>query len=191
MKTVFLLIVTLGSLAFLTGCAVVTSENLIGDTAVQLSPEAWNGTWRNEETALQLKVIAPENGLLKIAWFEEKDNELQPESLTVQIRKGEQWEYLNLLEGSLYKDLALAKYCWGRIEKEGKRLLFWLPNPERFERAVASDTLKGKVIKTKKENSPSTHIRLNASSRKLIQQIESSGGEYFLWDKPLTFIKID
>ncbi|XCN72846.1 MAG: hypothetical protein Q3M24_21590 [Candidatus Electrothrix aestuarii] len=191
MKTVFLLIVTVCFLTFLAGCAVVTSENLIGDTAVQLSPEAWNGTWKNEETALQFKVIDPENGLLKIAWFEEKDNELQPESLTVQIRKGEQWEYLNLLEGSLYNDLALEKYCWGRIEKEEKRLLFWLPNPERFELAVQSDMLQGKVIKTKKENSPSTHVRLNASSQKLIQQVESNGGDYFLWDKPLTFIKID
>lgn len=188
MKTILLLIV---SALLVAGCAVVTSENIIGDTPVQLSPEAWDGTWKNEDTALQLKVLDAEKGLLKIAWFEDKDGELKPESLTVQIRKGEQWEYLTLLEGELYNDLTLEKYCWGRIEKQGKRILFWLPNPERFELAVQSNALEGKVIKVKKENYPSTHVKLTGSPQKLIQQVESGGGEYFLWDKPLTLLKID
>ena len=174
---------------FLTGCAVVTSENIIGSAAVQLAPEAWNGIWRNEDIALHIKVIDPEQGLVKIAWFEDKGNDLQPETITVQITQGEKWQYLTLLDGSLYKDL--EKYCWGRIEKEGKRLLFWLPDPERFELAVQANSLAGKVITIKKENYPSTHVRLSGSAEMIIKEVESGGGAYFLWDKPLTFIKID
>ncbi len=186
MKKIFLFIL---SAFFLTACAVVTSENIIGGAAVQLSPEAWNGMWRNEDTALHIKVVDAENGLVKIAWFEDKDNDLKPESITVQITKGEKWEYLTLLDGSLYKDL--EKYCWGRIEKEGERILFWLPDPERFELAVQSDILQGKVIKIKKENYPSTHVQLKGSAHEIIKQVESGGGDYFLWDKPMTFIKTD
>lgn len=170
---------------------MVTSENIIGSAAVQLSPEAWNGIWRNEDTVLQLKVVDADKGLVNIAWFEDKDNELQPDSIAVQISKGEKWEYLTLVTGSLYNDLELEKYCWGRIEKEGERILFWLPNPERFERAVQSKTLKGNVIKIKKEKYPSTHVKLTGSAQEIIKQVESGGADYFLWDTPLTFIRID
>ncbi|MCI5140453.1 MAG: hypothetical protein D3909_01705 [Candidatus Electrothrix sp. ATG1] len=186
MKKIFFFIV---SACFLAGCAVVTSKNIMGSAAVQLSPEAWNGMWKNEDTVLQLKVIDAENGVVKIAWFEEDNNDVQPESITVQITKGEKWEYLTLLDGSLYKDI--EKYCWGRIEKEGKRILFWFPDPEQFERAVQSNILNGKVIKIKKENYPSTHVRLSGSVQKIIKQVETGGADYFLWDKPLTFLRID
>lgn len=186
MKKTLLFIV---SALFLTACTVVTSENIIGSGSVQLSPEAWDGIWRNEETALHLKVVDPAKGLIRIAWFEEKDNNLKPETITAQIGKGEQWQYLTLLEGSLYKDL--DRYCWGRIKKEGRRILFWLPDPERFERAVQDKVLKGQVIKTKQEDTPGTHVRLSGSAEEIIGEIESRGGAYFLWDTPLTFIKGD
>jgi hypothetical protein len=185
MKVFFLIL----SACFLTSCAVVTSENIIGSAAVQLSPEAWNGMWRNEDTALHIKVVDAENGLVKIVWFEDKDNDLKPESITVQITQGEKWEYLTLLDGSLYKDL--EKYCWGRIEKEGKRILFWLPDPERFELAVQAKILKGKLIQIEKENYPSTHVQLKGSAQEIIKQVEAGRGDYFLWDKPMTFIKMD
>ncbi|MCI5208171.1 MAG: hypothetical protein D3910_05140 [Candidatus Electrothrix sp. ATG2] len=186
MKKILLLIV---STFLLTGCAVVTSDNIIGNAPTQLSPENWNGTWRNEDTVLQVKVLDAENGLIKIAWFEDKDKDLQADSITVQIRKGEKWEYLTLLEGSIYKDI--GKYCWGRVKKESKRLLFWFPDPERFEQAVQAKILTGEVMKTKKENTPSTHIKLSGPAQDIIRQVESGKGDYFLWDTPLTFLKID
>ena len=186
MKFLFIFILLLSFL--INGCAVVTSDSIIG-TPAPLSAGEWDGTWRNEDVAVQVKVMDDRQGILKVAWFESENRDLLPETMRLQITKGENWRYANVLEGSIYKDL--AKYGWGRIQKEGERILFWYPNAERFGQDVRSGALDGQVHEEKKEHQPGFWVQLKDSGSRIVDQVESGGAEYFLWDKPLTFIKID
>ncbi len=175
----------------ISGCSTVVSKYPIGTENYNASPDSWNGTWLSDDEFIRIKVIDPSNGILKVAWIEEKENDLKLESFTCQIKKGEKGLYLNVRD--MPNEDFEGFYLWGKVKKENQKILFWLPSIRGFNKAYEAKKLKAIIEKTKPDKSGNQNverIKLLEDSNSILDIIENNSGEYFDLENPIILIKI-
>ncbi|MBN1474862.1 MAG: hypothetical protein JW914_09620 [Syntrophaceae bacterium] len=186
MKTakIFLLIATL---AMVTGCPVV-SKNIVGLEDYTLDAQKIDGTWINEDGAMMIKTLDAQKGLIKIIFLEDKEN---IETAKIKIMKGKKWLYFNMLPEESDKE---PEYLWGRISIEDNRIIFWHTSNDPFAEAVKKHKIKGTIDKKKdisgKLSWETSTVILSDSAKNIINLVETSDKNYFVWDDPTVFIKL-
>ncbi len=195
MKTISIFL-SLLTVALISSCATVVSKYPVGIKKQTLTSKDWNGTWFNKDEIIKIKVKDETNGIIQLSWIEDKEKEFKLESIIVQILKGKQWLYANVLEMENQK--IDTDFFWGRIKKEDKQIVFWPPSSEAFKKAAESKKIQARIHKTQTklngkkfvQDTGSEKIQLLDKPEKIIDLIENKGSQYFYWEDPLVLIKI-
>jgi len=154
----------------------------MGEEAVLLNPEEWEGTWTssemNNDSIFRIKVIDEKKGLLQFIGIEENEDKIELSVSKFYVRESGDWQFFTLDEEDKNKS---KHYNWGRIEKDDKQLIIWLPDVSKFADLVGQKILpgnidgKGNVILGKLAPE---HYKLITSGEK---------GVLMDWDDPLIF----
>lgn len=176
----------------LTNCSYVVSKYPVGLENHSLKSADWNGVWLNEEAIIKIDVIDELKGIIQLAWIEKKQEELKFESMTCQIMKGKKWLYINVLE--MTNEDTGDHYFWGKIKKDEKKIIFWLPSVEAFHEAFRAGEIKAEVSKTQKTGTITQRIediKLLDEPKTIIDLLEKNGSKFFVWDEPAILIKFN
>jgi hypothetical protein len=180
----------------LTSCSYVVSIRPVGIENSPINPEDWNGFWLCDGNILKIKVIDDSKSIVKLAWFEDKNNDLEPQSVTLKIMKGKKWTYANILE--LEGEKAKDEYLWGRISNEKEKIVFWHPLVRSFAEAAESKKIEA-IIHRKlpaangeevSQDMMPDSITLTDQPEAIVDLIENGGSKYFDWENPVTFTRI-
>ena len=171
--TLFWVIVTI-----LTGCSIVYTTQPIGEQARPIETEKWEGTWTNGEEVITIYVLDETKGLLQVAWLETDEDQLTLESYKVYLLESGDWLFASIQDEDNPK-----WYDWGRIKIEGRQLIFWLPNPEKFKVLVEKGLLPGRIH--------DDDVVLGDLTAQHLQLITSEKeGVLFEWESPVILIKL-
>jgi len=185
------LIITLLLIAFLTGCSYVVSKHPVGLEKYPLNPDEWDGTWLHEDEVITIKVADESKGIVQIAWIETNQEKLTFESVTCQVMKGTNWLYINELEFPDENDDGF--YFWGKLRKENRKIIFWVPSVEAFQEAAEDKQIHAIVNKTDSTagtKQRTEDVRLLDKPAKIIDLIENNGSKFFEWEEPIILIKL-
>ncbi len=190
------ILVSLIAIVLLTSCATVVSKHPVGISKYNISTNDWNGTWLSHNGIINIKVIDKNNGIIQLALIEYKNDKFKLETVTIQILKGKQWLYANILEMENKK--ANEEFFWGKIKKQENQIVFWLPSTESFTKAAESEKLHAIIDKSE----PITNgreivqemglgeVKLLDDPEKIIDLIENKGSSFFYWENPIVLIKL-
>ena len=162
------------------GCAQVATVAPVGEHPKKLSPEDWNGTWIHKEQPVKIMVTDPQQGVLQVAWVEEKRGCLEMESYQVEIWEAGAWTFGNLR----VKDSPGAPYHWGLVKNEEGQIIFWSPDHAYVRKLVEQGVLPGNVAK----GGDVVLKKLTAEQIKTIMSPARS--ECFNWMKPTVFMRL-
>jgi hypothetical protein len=165
------------SVLSLAGCSSVCSTKPVGEKAVAVEPEEWEGTWINSEmdTPVSIKVTDAKKGILKAMWIDK----MKMESCDFQLLESGTWMF-----GSMRKDDKDNRYLWGRIKKDAGQIIVWIPDVTKIRELVKAGTLTGTVA----EDGDVTLGDLNAAQLSVITSEDK--GLLFEWTNPLILIRL-
>lgn len=174
-------------LSMLTGCPVV-SKNIVGLEDYKIDAQKIDGTWINQDGAMLIKTLDAQKGVIKIIFLEDQED---IEKATIKIMKGKAWLYFNMLPEDSDKE---PEYLWGRIAIEEGRIIFWHAANDAFAEAVKKRKIKGKINNKKQISGEmsfeTSTVILTDSAKNIINLVETSDKNYFVWDDPNVFIKL-
>lgn len=176
-------------LLFLSSCSSVVSQYPVGLEDHSIVADEWNGTWLNENEIVKIHVIDQSKGIIEIAWIEHSQEAFKFESMTCQLRKGKNWLYANVMDIPNEK---VEGYYWGKLKKEEKKILLWLPSVEAFRQAAETGQIDAVVDVThskKLKMQTSETVRLVDNQKVIVNLIENNGSKYFEWEDPIVLIK--
>jgi hypothetical protein len=117
-------------------CSSIKSTNIIGDYALKLNPDEWNGTWVIEDETYQVSVINPDFGIM--GSVSNKDGKIEKHRMfATQIESD---TYINLVNAD--KSFSFAKF-----KKEKNLVTAWKPSIEVFKKAIENSEIDGEVDK--------------------------------------------
>lgn len=180
MRTILLIAMLAGAC----GCTGVYSRRPVGDKPKNLEAELkeWNGSWVLNGSAIRVQVADPANGRLNVGWIEDDKNGLKYKSTEISLLTADKWTFANMQDANAKKD---ALFIWGRIQRNKRVALVWLPETAKFKRLIQQGILPG-VAPT--NNDPAIIEQLSADTLKLITSEQE--GVLFDWETPLVFFKI-
>jgi hypothetical protein len=164
--------------ALILGCATVSSVEPVGERPKEVSQNEWNGTWIHKDHSITIKVLNQQQGLLQVAWVEEKEGGLKLESHQVAIRESGEWIFGNVKEKG-----DAASHYWALIKKEAGQIVVWTPDPAPFRKLVQTGVLRGKV-----ERYDVILEKLTPDDLKVI--LSGDKGICFEWQNPVVFFRI-
>ena len=171
----------IGLLALITqGCANVLIGEPIGTEPATLVADEWNGTWFNPGGTLTVEVIDAEHGEIDIAWIEAKDGALKMESHRLVLKSAGDWIFGSMKTN---EEKPSEGWLWGRIKKDERQIVFWLPRLKPFEQWVNDGKLPGQikgdnVILGKLEPE---HLALLSGEQ---------AGILYHWDEPMVLMRL-
>ena len=181
MKTMnFLASVVFG--LFLSGCAVVQSDKAIGEKAVTVNADDWDGVWTFNGGALNAVVVDKDKGLLEIALVERKDGKFEMNTYRVGIMKQDDAIIANLEDPN-----EKGKFSFGRISINPDEIIVWIPNFARFKELLEKNKLPGIMVDEHKI----LLEKLGAEHMKIIADVYD--GSIFSLDNPIVlkrYVKI-
>lgn len=160
------------------GCATVSSVEPVGERPKGILQNEWGGTWINKDHSITIKVLNESQGLLQVAWVEEKEGGLKFESHQVAIWESGEWIFGNVKE----KENAASHY-WALIKKEAGQIIVWTPDPAQFRKLVQKGDLRGKA-----ERDDVILEKLTSDDLKGI--LSGNKGVCFEWQNPVVFFRI-
>ncbi len=172
------------------GCSRVRSTAPMGTAPVALVPEEWDGTWHSPGTGgfISVKVRDAARGELEVASVgSEEHDKFVLQTLAVYVRQSGDWTFFSVAARDLAKDDEDEDnegYVWGRIKKEGNRVVLWLPHFGRTASALAAGRLPG----TKLSDSDILLGELREEHHQLIASQEK--GVLLDWENPLVLIRM-
>ena len=176
-------------LAFITSCSSVVSKYAVGLEDHSIIAGEWNGTWFNENETIKIHVMDESKGIIALAWIEHSQKGFKFESMTCQIKRGKNWLYANVLEIPNEK---VDGYYWGKLKKENRRILLWLPSAEAFREAAEAQQTNAIVDvthSTKLKMETTETVKLLDNPEKIVNLIEISGSKFFQWEDPIVLIQ--
>ena len=166
------------TVALISGCAAVSSVGPIGDGPKEISQNEWGGTWVNKGHSITIKVSDEQNGLLQVAWVEEKEAVLKLESYQAAIRESGEWIF-----GNVKKKEDSPFHYWALIKKDAGQISVWAPDPAQFRKLVQTGNLRGKV-----EGYNTMLEKLTLDDLKGIPSGDK--GACFEWQNPIVFFRL-
>lgn len=83
-------------------------------------------------------------------------------------------------------------FFWGKLKKEDRKILLWLPSAEAFRKAAEAkriDAIVDVTHSTKLKMQTTESIKLLDDPEKTVNLIENSDSDYFEWEDPIVLIK--
>jgi hypothetical protein len=164
--------------ALIFGCATVSSVEPVGERPKEISQNEWDGTWIHKDHSIRIKVLNEQQGLLQVAWVEEKGGGLKFESYRVAIRESGGWIFGNVKEKE-----DVASHYWALMKKEAGQIVVWTPDPAQFRKLIQTGVLLGKV-----ETNDVILEKLTPDDLKAI--LSGDKGVCFEWQNPVVFFRI-
>lgn len=170
---------TLALTVFLSGCKAVYIHGPLGDKAVELKADEWEGAWNilGENDVVEMRVADPKAGKLEIAGVNAKEKGFELETYPVLIREYKNWQFVNIQS----KDKP-GFYTWGRIKNDDNKIILWGPDPEKFSALVKKGTLPGKI-----DGDNIFLEKLTPAQMDLITT--DTQGTLMAWDEPLILVR--
>ena len=169
---------------YLTACSSVTSKNIIGERIQGNLSDQFDGIWEEDNEIAYMKYL--NEGELRIAGVEWKENKFDLQELTIILTKCGDREFVNVLDPIIEEKSDLLFACYSFITE--KTLAVWEPKVDAFEKAVREGKIKGKISKDKS----STTVSINESNESLCDFIKKRAiGELFDLEDPRIYRKID
>jgi hypothetical protein len=165
--------------AFLTACNAVYTTEPLGDKAVQLNPEEWQGTWLHHEMVLTTTVRDAQNGRLQVAWVERDEEGAKLEVFEGSIRATGEWVFASLEEDNDGD----PRYLWLRIDRSAGHFTVWSPDPERFRSMVTDEKLPGTI-------DGDENVVLGELKPEHLEMINSPSANLLNWEEPDVFYRI-
>ncbi|MEI8340097.1 MAG: hypothetical protein WCH43_01005 [Verrucomicrobiota bacterium] len=167
----------------LSGCSAVYTTKPVGENPKNLTHEVpeWEGVWCNAEgDTFKVNVADPAKGLLQVAGIEEKGNTFELKKYTIHLRESGNWCFASCRNEDV-KDRDL--YVWARISRDGRQIIFWAPDTDKFKQLVTKGQLPGKIEKDE--------VVLGELDPKQMELITSgSNGVLLQWEKPMILTKV-
>jgi hypothetical protein len=164
----------------LAGCGAVYVTQPIGEKPCKIKAKDWEGTWIHKDGSVTVRVMDGENGQLRIAWIEPKENGLTFETHNVQLREAGSWMFANIKDDANTNE---PRYLWARIKGDGNQVIVWLPDPAKFRALVEEQKFPGR-IEGKSDVILDTlelkHLRIIAGEQE---------GILFVWEEPVVFLR--
>jgi hypothetical protein len=157
------------------GCATVSSIEPVGERPKEILQNEWNGTWIHKDHSITIKVLNEQQGLLQVAWVEEKEGGLKFESHQVAIRESGEWIF-----GNVKEKVGAPSHYWALIKKEAGQMIVWTPDPAPFRKLVQTGDLRGKA-----ERGDVILEKLTPDDLKGI--LSGNKGVCFEWQNPVVF----
>ncbi|MBM4142681.1 MAG: hypothetical protein FJ225_03675 [Lentisphaerae bacterium] len=163
------------------GCSAVYSPVPLGDKPVNIEGERgeWEGTWMHADGAMTVKVMDGPNGVLKVGWIEDKQDDLKHETASVFLRNGAGWTFASIRPQDETNE---NRYVWARIEKKARLAILWGPDVKKFKALVQDGRLPGEV-------DGSDVVLGSLTSNHLALIASETNGVLFYWDEPFVLIK--
>jgi hypothetical protein len=167
LKSLLLLLLTT---VFLAGCDTVTSLQLVGEQAVPLKADDWQGAWVIEDDAVYIKVVDQAKGemlLYSVELANEKPKEVVQVYKLYLRQSGSQY-FMNVLNDKVKP----ADYFFARFTRDGNTVRTYLPSYDVFLRNVKSGALQASI------DPKDSSIVLNGSSKSINQFITSNADAF-------------
>ncbi len=139
MNSIYKLILAFGIIV-LSGCDVVFTPEPLGDKAVQLKTEEWQGTWLAPEMVVITTVLDENKGLLQAAWIERGLSGVTMEVLEGRVRASGDIMFINSRDDN---PDAEPRYLWGVVDKSKDHFTIWAPALAQFKAMVTDGRLPG------------------------------------------------
>ncbi len=174
----------IGIIALAYGCTGVYSKMPVGKTQKNLAAEIeeWTGAWDFNGSAITLAPADPEKGALTAAWVEQGKTGFEFKTAEITLRTAGNWTFVNMKESRPGQE---NRYIWGRIKKEKRSAVAWLPDTDKFKRLIQEGRLPGTAPTN---SSPAVLDALSPEQLALVMSEQQ--GLLFKWDHPLVFKKI-
>jgi len=117
-------------------CTSTKSTNMLGNYALKLNEDEWNGTWVIENEAYQIKVINPDFGIMQSISIE--DGKIKKHRIFA-TQSGDD-KYINLVAPD-------KRFFFAKFKKEQNSVIVWLPSKEMLKKAIENSEIEGKVDK--------------------------------------------
>jgi hypothetical protein len=169
----------LGAIALiLTGCARVIVPEPAGERPVALVPAEWSGLWLAGDAALRIEVLDAEKGALRLVWIEGgKTPKL--ETAEVLIRESGDNRFASMRVNEITN---AVRYVFGRIKKEKRQMVAWMPDPAAMKSWVQAGKLPGKI--------EGHDVHLGALTSEHLGRIVAVTNGLLDWDDPLVFFRL-
>ncbi len=167
------------AVAAVCGCATVASVEPVGDRAKELFQDDWGGAWIHQDHPIMIKVADPRQGVLQVAWAEEKGGRFVLESYQIEMRETGEWTF-----GNVKAKEGPAPYLWALVKYEPGQIIIWTPDPAHFRKLVETGALPGKVDQggdVALEKLSSEHLKVLMSGDR---------GVCFDWKTPIVFFRV-
>jgi hypothetical protein len=161
------------------GCMKVASMTPVGEHPKKILHDDWDGTWINKEQTVKIKVAEQQNGVLQVAWVEEKGGHFVLESYQIEM-----WEAGKWIFGNYNTKESQAPYLWGLVKKDQSQIIIWTPEQSYFRKLVQTGILPGYVEKG------GDVVLKRLSSEHLQEMMSPARSECFNWKTPIVFIRL-
>jgi hypothetical protein len=163
----------------LQGCANVLVDKPIGLEPSTITASEWDGSWFNPGGTLTVKVVDGDRGLIDIASIETKDDGLKMESHRLVLKEAGKWTLASMKAD---KDEG-SGWLWGRIKKDEKQIIFWLPKVDEFKKLVTDGRLPGQIR--------DDNVILGKLTPAQLALITSDkAATLYHWDEPMVLMKL-
>ena len=163
----------------LAGCAAVSSVEPMGERPKPLLEKEWAGTWLHQDHPVVIRAADPEQGLVEVAWVEEKQGALRLESYQIALRESGDWTFGNVLETD-----QPGRCYWVVVRKEQGQIVIWPPDPDRCAALVKSGAIPGTV----EEGGDVILDRL--TPEQTLRVVSAEQGGCLSWTEPLVYFRL-
>jgi hypothetical protein len=163
----------------LSGCASVSSIEPMGERPKPLLATDWAGTWLHQDHPVAIRVADPQQGLIEVAWVEEKQGALKLESYEIALRESGDWTFGNARDSD-----RPGRSYWGVVRKEEGQILIWTPDPERCAALVKGGIIPGTV------DEGGDVILDRLTPQQTLRVVSVDQGSCLRWTEPLVFFRL-
>lgn len=173
---IMLFVITL----ILTGCDAVYAPQPLGNTAVQLNIEEWQGTWLAPEMVVITTVLDKDKGRLQAAWMERDTDGVELKVLNGSIRASGDIMFTNSPDDNPDGE---RRYLWMVVDKSEDYFTVWAPNLEQFKAMIAEGKLPGEEIEG--------GVLLGELKPEHLEMIVDPTTNLLEWKNPAVFTRVD
>ncbi len=161
------------------GCMKVASVTPVGEHPKKILPDDWDGTWINKEQPVKIRVADQQNGVLQVAWVEEKGGRFVLESYQIEMWEAGEWTF-----GNFKTQESPAPYLWGLVKNDQGQIIIWTPDQAYFSKLVQTGVFPGNVEKG------GDVVLKKLTSEHLQTMMSAAQSECFNWQTPIVFMRL-
>jgi len=163
----------------LSGCATVSSVEPLGERPKAVLEAEWVGTWLHQDHPVAIRVADSQQGLIEVAWVEDKQGAWKLESYQIALRESGDWTFGNVKEAD-----RPGRNYWGVLRKEQGQIVIWTPDP-----ASCAAMVKGGILPGTLETGGDVSLA-RLTPEQTLRLVSGPPGGCLSWTEPLVFFRL-